>query len=356
MTAVIVIPVFDESATIGRIVAAARPHGHVVVVDDGSGDDSADVAARAGAEVLRHGRRLGKAQALLSGIAVARRRGAAAVITLDGDGQHDPASIPALLAAAEATRRAVIVGNRLDGPGTLPASRRNAICIASFFANWTSGLTVRDSQSGFRVYPLALFDEVQTREGGFVFETEILLAAAARGWKVDEVGIAAIPRGGERSRFRPLRDGLAIGSFLTRHVLARWAHETRVMLRELLTVFDPDRLSSRHTAILHAASPYADSPMRWSAAFGAAAARRAGRRLNVMWRGGRERGLGAAAVGTLAAPVALPLLLVQAVVGDRVPDVITPLVGAIYGIVPTSHQTVDRPRQQPTADPVVERS
>jgi Glycosyl transferase family 2 len=356
MTVVIVIPVFDESATIGRVVAAARAHGPVLVVDDGSRDDSAAIAAAAGAEVLRHGRRLGKAQALLSGIAAARRRGAAVVVTLDGDGQHDPAAIPALLAAATAAGRVVVVGNRLGGPGTLPPMRRNAIRMASFFANWTSGLTLHDSQSGFRVYPLALFDDVRTRRGGFVFETEILLAAAARGWRVEECGVAAIPRGGQRSRFRPIRDGVAIGGFLAGRVLARWGREARTLAREILAVFDADRLASRHAAILHAASLYADSPARWTAAFGAAAARRAGLRLSAIWRGSRERGLGAAALATLATPLTLPLLLLQTMAGDRLPDVVTPLVEALYpATAPTPAD--DPPRRSPAgADALAEQS
>jgi hypothetical protein len=357
MSAVIVIPVFDESATIGRVVAAARPHGPVLVVDDGSRDDSGAIAGQAGAEVLRHRRRLGKAQALITGIAAARRRGATAVVTLDGDGQHDPAAIPVLLAAAEIAQHAVIVGNRLDGPGTLPASRRNAIRIASFFASWTSGLAARDTQSGFRVYPMALFDEVRTRRGGFVFETEILLAALGRGWAVEEVAIAALPRGGERSRFRPVRDGVAIGTFLAGRVLARWAREAGALAREISTVFDADRLALRHAAILHAASPYADSPARWSAAFGAAAVRRAGRRLRTLWRHGQRRGLGAAAVATVATPVTLPLLLVQALTRDRLPDVVTPLVDAIYRTVPPPRHDDPAPRQPHVAtDALVERS
>jgi hypothetical protein len=357
MTAVIVIPAFDESATIGRVVAAARAHGPVVVVDDGSRDDSGAVAATAGAEVLRHTRRLGKAQALLSGIAAARRRGASVIVTLDGDGQHDPAAIPALLEAAGRAPRAVIVGNRLAGPGTLPASRRNAMRVATFFANWTSGLAVRDSQSGFRVYPVALFDEVRTHRGGFVFETEILLAAAARGWTVEEIGVAAIPRGGTRSRFRPARDGVAIGGFLAGRVIARWAREVRTVTGELLAVFEPDRLATRHAAILEAASPYADSPARWSAAFGTAAARRAGLRLGAIWRDGRERGLGAAAVATLAAPLTLPLLLLQTVAGDRLPDVITPLVETLYGEAPgSSAEGNELMEPRAAADAVAERS
>src|SRR6185295_16014699 len=200
MDAVVVIPVADEAATIARVITAARAHAPVVVVDDGSRDGSAEVALGAGAEVLRHPRRLGKAQALLTGVAAARRRGAQAMITLDGDGQHDAASIPQLLAAAQLVERTIIVGSRLDGPGTLPSARRNAVRLASFFASWTCGLPMRDTQSGFRLYPLALFDEVRTRRGGFVFETEILLAAAARGWAVQEVPVAALPRGAERSR------------------------------------------------------------------------------------------------------------------------------------------------------------
>jgi hypothetical protein len=354
MTAVIVIPVFDESATVGQVVAAARVHGPVLVVDDGSHDDSGLIAARAGAEVLRHGRRLGKAQALLTGITAARRLGASLVVTLDGDGQHDPEAIPALLRAAGATRRTVIVGRRLDGRGAALGTRRNAIQVANFFASWTSGLALGDSQSGFRVYPLALFDEVRTVRGGFVFETEILLAAADRGWAVEEVPVAAIPRAGARSRFRPLRDGAAIGAFLAGRVVRRWGRETRVIGGELRSIFEPDRLAARHAAILAAASPYADSPARWSAAFGAAAARRAGQRLDAIWQSARARGAGAAAAATLVAPLALPLLALQTVVGEWLPDVITPLVDAVYARTPVHGDEARRP--EATADALAERS
>src|SRR6185295_3405190 len=181
-------------------------------------------------------------------------------------------------------------------------------------------LPMRDTQSGFRVYPVALFDEVRTRRGGFVFETEILLAAAARGWAVQEVPVAALPRGAERSRFRPLRDGVAIGAFLARRVGARWAHEGRLIGHDVLGVFDAQRMSSRHVAMLQAAVAYSDSPVRWSAAFVTAAARRAVARLGATWRATRGRGSVTAARGTLMAPVALPLLLLQALLGRHAPD------------------------------------
>jgi hypothetical protein len=331
MNVIVVIPVVDEAATIARVITAARIHAPVVVVDDGSRDGTADIALGAGAEVLRHPRRLGKAQALLTGVAAARRRGAAAMITLDGDGQHDAASIPELLAAAQCVERTIVVGNRLDGPGTLPSARRNAVRLASFFASWTSGVPMRDTQSGFRVYPVALFDEVRTRRGGFVFETEILLAAAARGWAVQEVPVAALPRGAERSRFRPLRDGAAIGTFLARQVARRWAREGRLIAGDVLGVFNAQRMTTRHTAMLEAAVAYSDSPVRWSTAFVTAAGRRAAARLHATWRATRGRGTVTAARGTLAAPVALPLLLLQALAGRHAPDLLTPVVNLVYG-------------------------
>jgi Glycosyl transferase family 2 len=331
MSHLIVIPVLDEAATIAGVVAGARAHGPVLVVDDGSGDDSAARAAAAGADVLRHPRRLGKAQALLTGIAAARRRSATLVVTLDGDGQHDPDAIPVLLAAAQGAGRAVVVGNRLHGRGRLPVARRNAIRVASFFASWVSGAPVADSQSGFRVYPLALFDEVRTRRGGFVFETEILLAAAASGWGIEQVSVPALPRIAARSRFRPIRDGGAIGAFLAARALARWSLEARTLAADLLAAFHPERMAARHAAILETASAYTDSPVRWSLAVGAAAARRAGGRLAAVGDAARRRGTDRAVVATLAAPFTLPLLLLVALAGERGPDLVTPLVDALYG-------------------------
>ena len=100
MTVLIVVPVFNEAETVGHVVEAAREYGPVLVVDDGSRDGSGEVARRAGAEVIRHAQRRGKGAALRTGIAAARERGAAAVVTLDGDGQHRPSDLGLVLAAA----------------------------------------------------------------------------------------------------------------------------------------------------------------------------------------------------------------------------------------------------------------
>ena len=97
MAPVVVIPVYNEAAALDAVVRGARRHASDIVVDDGSSDGSGDLAARAGAEVIRHRQRQGKAAALRSGIARARRRGATAVVTLDGDGQHAPEDLALVL-------------------------------------------------------------------------------------------------------------------------------------------------------------------------------------------------------------------------------------------------------------------
>ena len=107
---VTIIPVFNEAATIGGLVERAALHGPVIVVDDGSWDGSDETAAAAGAVILRTGGRLGKGAALRLGFAGALARTAERVVTLDGDGQHDPDDIPRLLAASEPKPDALALG------------------------------------------------------------------------------------------------------------------------------------------------------------------------------------------------------------------------------------------------------
>ena len=170
----ILIPMVDEASTIGEIVTRARRYGAVLVVDDGSSDGSGEAAARAGAEVVRLDRRHGKGAALRAGFAQALVRNAGLVITLDGDGQHDPDEIPRLLEAAAAFPEALILGGRLAGlplrgEGAIPNGRLNALRVSGFFINWLTGFFVTDTQSGFRVYPAKLITAVKPRWGCFIF-------------------------------------------------------------------------------------------------------------------------------------------------------------------------------------------
>jgi hypothetical protein len=300
MTHVIMVPVFNEAPSVGAVVAESRGHGPVLVVDDGSTDGSAAEASAAGAEVIRHSRRLGKGRALRTGFAAARARGADRVVTVDGDGQHPAAELPRLLAAADQHPDAIIVGSRLGGPNAgMSAGRRNAVRIASFFVTWVSGLALADTQSGFRVYPRNVLDTVHTRRGGFVYETEVLIAAALRGHSIVEVPITARPREQERSRFRPLVDGAAIGSYLAARTLGRWAGELGAGAPA------PDAALGNHHQ--RASRSVAD-----------------GQRLSH-----RQRTT-SAVLATLAAPPMLGLVLLQTLADDYFPDVLTPLMSMLY--------------------------
>jgi glycosyl transferase family 2 len=270
----IIIPAFNEAATIARVVAGALAHGPVIVVDDGSTDATAELARAAGAEAIRHARRLGKGQAIHTGLAAASFRGATSVVTLDGDGQHDPADIPRLLAAAAAQPRALVIGGRLGESGGFVRGRLNAVRVAGFFVNWVTGLHVEDTQSGFRLYPLPLVRELPTRRGGFVFETEVLIAAARARLTVCEVPIRSSARTAQRSRFRPLVDGGLIGAYLAGQGMRRWRVEMRETLASVLTA----------------------GPAEW-------------------WRQPRRRRVAAAAYGTALSPMLLGLALCQSLVG-----------------------------------------
>jgi hypothetical protein len=327
VTPLLLIPAHDEHATIGAVVARALRHGPVLVVDDGSTDGTGTVAREAGAEVLRHGRRLGKAQALRTGIAAARGRGASHILTLDADGQHDPDDVPALLAAAGP--RTIVVGGRLGDADAVPPERLDAIRVAGFFASWASGLRVRDTQSGFRLYPLAVFDAVPTHRGGFVFETELLMAAAERGFLVREVPVRALPRAASRSRFRPAADGVAIGAFVAGRALARFGGETAAGAAEVVGVFRGPRRRARHAAMLTAAAPYGSGPV-WGLAIGAAAVQRLGARLGSWRRHPRLRRATVAATAALVLPVVLPMLLLQGMAGRRLSQAITALIETVY--------------------------
>ena len=201
----IVIAVFNAAATIADVVERARLHGPVLVVDDGSSDDSGARAAAAGAEVISLGARSGSGAALRRGFAEGVRRGAERVVTLDGDGRHDPGDIPRLLKAAVETPRSLVIGGRLGPPAerpehperlgeqtTMPAGRLAALRVTGFFVSWLTGVAVTDTQSGFRVYPLALLSAVMPRHGGVVLESEMLLRAVEHGFGIVEVPITPI--------------------------------------------------------------------------------------------------------------------------------------------------------------------
>lgn len=197
-----VIPAHDEAPRIGAVVEGALSHLPVLVVDDGSGDETASVAAAAGAEVVAQSPNQGKGAALRTAFRRALAKGCDAVVTLDGDGQHDPSEIPAFLAARGSTGAELIVGYR--DFRRMPPTRRVANSLGGIAFSRAVGRPIADNQSGFRLVDRRLMEALlESREPGFEFEIEMIAAAIRLGLTIEWIPIRTI-YAGESSHIRPV--------------------------------------------------------------------------------------------------------------------------------------------------------
>jgi len=203
-----VIPAHDEAPRIAAVVSAATRHLPVLVVDDGSRDETATVAERAGARVVRQNPNQGKGAALRAGFRQALAEGAEAVITLDADGQHDPAELPGLLAAAARFAAAgapaeLIVGRR--DFRHMPPLRRLSNGLGTLALSAAVGRWIDDNQSGYRWVGRRLMRAtLDSTESGFGFEVEMIAICLREGWRIEWLPIRTI-YGDERSHIRPVR-------------------------------------------------------------------------------------------------------------------------------------------------------
>ncbi len=207
----IVIPAFNEQATLRDVVLRTLPFcSLVIVIDDGSADQTAAVVADLPVLLLRNAANRGKAASLWRGMQAALQLGAQAVITLDADGQHDPADIPRFRALAEAHPGYIITGSRLADRAAFPPKRYYANKIANFWISWAAGYAIEDSQCGFRLYPADLLKRLQSSldtSKSFVLESEILIRAAQQGYASLPLPIAAVYAENARpSHFRGVAD------------------------------------------------------------------------------------------------------------------------------------------------------
>ena len=207
------IPAYRAGATVGRVVEGARRElAHVIVVDDGSNDDTSARARAAGAEVIQHPANSGKGAALRTGLRALADRGVARALTLDADGQHLPEEIPVLLAASDAAPDAIVVGVRRKTGHEIAAANRFGNWVADSFLHLIAGRPLPDTQSGFRVYPVATTLALGAESPRYEFETEVLLRAARHGMAVVGVPVDVhYPPVAERvSHYRPWRDTLRV--------------------------------------------------------------------------------------------------------------------------------------------------
>ncbi|MBO6838071.1 MAG: glycosyltransferase family 2 protein [Alphaproteobacteria bacterium] len=208
----VIIPAYNEERTIRAIAdGALKATPHVIVIDDGSTDDTLTQLAGLPVRVVRLSRNMGKAAALRRGFKEALALGVDGVVTLDGDGQHRPEDIASLVSVGATAGDRVVIGSRLHDGAKFPRARLIANRIANFWISWAAGHRISDSQSGFRYYPSSLLralDLSSLSHGGFVFESEILIRAAQRGYLSTSVHIPALydAVAFRASHFRPGRD------------------------------------------------------------------------------------------------------------------------------------------------------
>ena len=190
MKTIVVIPAFNEQAAIGDVVAKSLQYADdVLVIDDGSSDDTSEIAKNAGADVLKHPTNFGKGVSLKD--AFKEVSGYDVVVTIDGDGQHNPDEIPILIEPILEGKADFVNGSRyLNGfEENTPAYRRVGQKVLDIATNVTAGTSVTDSQSGFRAFKGDTISCYKFRDPGFGIESEMIADAAENSLKILEVPI-----------------------------------------------------------------------------------------------------------------------------------------------------------------------
>ncbi|MHA2314668.1 MAG: glycosyltransferase family 2 protein [Candidatus Hermodarchaeia archaeon] len=201
-----IIPAYQESRAIDQVIRIAQKYcSHVVVVDDGSTDNTGKIAQDNGATVLRHPTNLGKGAALRTGFDYTVKKQYDIMITLDGDLQHNPHSIPRFLDKIKQGYD-IIVGSRYQTQSEdMPFARKLSNLITTTVLRVFFKVPVTDSQSGYRAFKRRVLETIPVRDNGFAAETEILIDAQRAGFLISEVPIAT-SYGDEKSKIRPGRD------------------------------------------------------------------------------------------------------------------------------------------------------
>ncbi len=191
MSILALIPAYNEASHVAQVVTGALVHLPVLVVDDGSMDDTAAQAEAAGATVLPQMPNQGKGAALKAGFRWAIETGYEAVVTLDADGQHDPTELPQFLQAYQARCADLIIGTR--DFSQMPPIRRVANTLGRWLFSWALGQPVHDNQSGYRLISRQLLEAMlDSDEQGFQFEVEMIVICVQRGFTLEWVPIRTI--------------------------------------------------------------------------------------------------------------------------------------------------------------------
>ena len=188
----IVVPAYNEARVLAGVISDLKRDGQreIIVVDDGSSDATAEVAARCGAVVLRHPINLGQGAALQTGIEFALAQGAEVIVTFDADGQHRAADVVRLVEALHTHRADFVLGSRFLGSAVnMPALRRMLLRAATLFTRLVTGLALTDAHNGLRAMTRRGAQCIRLRQNRMAHASEILSQIAASGFKFVEVPV-----------------------------------------------------------------------------------------------------------------------------------------------------------------------
>jgi len=213
---VVIVPVYNAEPTLAKVVKDVRrnlPGALIIGVDDGSTDGSRQLLRTVADETIEFDVNRGKGAALRAGFDLALKKGAAAVLTIDSDGQHDAAFAPTIVGALD--RADIVIGTRDLSGKAVPKHRRIANMISSAATRAVSGGKVRDSQSGYRAMKADVLRKVHGEGDRYEFETDFIIRAARAGFTTVNVPISTIY--GSPSYFREFRDAWLVIKVLWRH-------------------------------------------------------------------------------------------------------------------------------------------
>lgn len=220
MKTVIIIPAHNEAKTIGDLVKSIIELGHdVIVVDDGSIDDTAVLAKAQGASVISTYKKSGKGNALRLAFAHAIARDYEVAITMDGDGQHAPSDLRNFLECYEKSRVDIVNGDRMQNPVGMPWLRRLTNGFMSGLISIVCRQKISDTQCGFRLISTKVLKSVGFKSNDFEIETEILIKASKKGFRIASVGIETIYRD-EVSKIKPVKDTLRFIRYIAKEIFA----------------------------------------------------------------------------------------------------------------------------------------
>jgi glycosyltransferase involved in cell wall biosynthesis len=212
-----IIPAYNEAKHLADVVRRTRQEiDYVLVVDDGSTDDTAAQARVAGAAVLVHSENRGKGESIKAGLRYWMERGFVWVVILDGDGQHRPEEIERMRSAVGADRPALLIGNRMNDVAAMPLLRRFVNRYMSNRISRVCGQQIPDTQCGFRMLHRDLIPSLLVGTNRFDYETEMLILAGRKGFPIISVAITTV-YSDEVSSIHPVRDTLRFFKLMQRY-------------------------------------------------------------------------------------------------------------------------------------------